>query len=311
MNKETPNLVGQTNVPIKEQPKEQQIVTKPKQSNLQVGNYNFIDFEKDYGDAVIKLLGEKYGISKNEFFVSVANVVKKSERLRQCSITSVIGAFLTCAEIGLKPNTFDGHCYVLPYKQDATFVLGYKGAIELAMRNPRVQRITAEVVFEDEYESGKFREVLGTNPGLYHEPIRNREKESRLYGAYATCQLAGSNHPVWVFVDAKQLKKIEGMSQGAASNFSPYKNGTDVLYWMQKKAAIKQLIKLLPKSNNEELAKAIYADDMLGIGGKFHKNSEGFYEIKEPNAPITQKLNNAFGDENEQDFPPYEDGSTV
>ena len=98
-----------------------------------------------YESAVADLLGKKYGISPQEFMVKVLNAVKKTPELLKCTPQSLFGSILYFAEIGMPFNTPEGFGYILPYSNkgtiEATPIIGYKGLIEMAYRNPKVKSV--------------------------------------------------------------------------------------------------------------------------------------------------------------------------
>ncbi len=83
--------------------------------------------------------------------------------------------------MGLEPNTQLGQAYLLPYKNkgitECQFQIGYKGLIDLGYRNPQMQIISAQAV----YENDKFEYELGLNPRLEHRPALEERGEVRLF----------------------------------------------------------------------------------------------------------------------------------
>ena len=53
----------------------------------------------------------------------------------------------------------------------------------------------------------------------------------------------------------------------------------DYRMWMEKKTAIKQVLKLVPKGNNEVLSKAIHVDNVYDGGGKVVATEDGEVEV--------------------------------
>src|ERR1700751_3975614 len=53
--------------------------------------------------------------------------MNRSPKLRQCTKGSIMECLFNCASLGLIPNTSNGHCYVIPYKDQATLSVGFKG----------------------------------------------------------------------------------------------------------------------------------------------------------------------------------------
>ena len=190
---------------------------------------------------------------------------------------SLFGAVLLSAEVGLKPNTSLQHSFIIPYKGQAKFQIGYKGLIEIMYRNPRVKQITARAVFEnDDFDYG-----YGLKPYLNHKPAR--KDKGKLECVYATCLV--DDEPIFVVIERAELDAIRGFSQTIESAYSPYNNGTDVHNWMEIKAGIKALSKVIPTSNNVDMAKAVEYDS------KFQGGARVLVEIPtNPNDIVEPKL---------------------
>ena len=223
----------------------------------------------NYKTSIGKFLNPRYGITPEDFIETCIRAVKENPKLLQCDPKSLFGAVLLSAEVGLKPNTSLQHSFIIPYKGQAKFQIGYKGLIEIMYRNPRVKQITARAVFEnDEFDYG-----YGLKPYLNHKPAR--KEKGKLECVYATCLV--DDEPIFVVVEKAELDAIARISQTIDSQYSPYNNGTDVHNWMEIKAGIKSLSKLIPTSNNIEMAKAVEYDS------KFEGGARVLVEI--PNSP--------------------------
>jgi recombination protein RecT len=214
----------------------------------------------NYKTSIGKFLNPRYGITPEDFIETCIRAVKENPKLLQCDPKSLFGAVLLSAEVGLKPNTSLQHSFIIPYKGQAKFQIGYKGLIEIMYRNPRVKQITARAVFEnDEFDYG-----YGLKPFLNHKPAR--KDKGKLECVYATCLV--DNEPIFVVVERAELDAIRQISQTIDSQYSPYNNGTDVHNWMEIKAGIKSLSKLIPTSNNVEMAKAVEYDSKFEGGAR-------------------------------------------
>jgi recombination protein RecT len=212
-----------------------------------------------YEQAVVDLLGTKYGITPQEFMVKVVNAVKKTPALLNCTPQSLFGSILYFAEIGLPFNTPEGFGYILPYsvkgKMEATPIIGYKGLIEMAYRNPKVKSVRIQSV----YENDEFDYEYGTNEYVKHKPIMKGPRGA-LTAVYAIVKIDGIE-PLFVVVHKPELDRIQKLSKSGGSSYSPYNNGTDVFNIMQAKVAIKLLFKTLPKTDNEALIKTLELDN--------------------------------------------------
>lgn len=105
-------------------------------------------------------------------------------KLRECTQISFLAALMNAAQLGLEPNTPLGQAYLIPYNKgtmECQFQIGYKGLIDLAYRNPNMQIISAQEV----YENDEFIYELGLNPKLIHKPALNdRGKIKLFYGLF-------------------------------------------------------------------------------------------------------------------------------
>lgn len=255
---------------------------KTKENGIAIFQANLGKYEQTVSD----LLGNKYGITPQEFMVKVLNAVKKTPDLLKCNPQSLFGSILYFAEIGLPFNTPEGFGYILPYANkggtDATPIIGYKGLVEMAYRNPKVKSIRIQAV----YEHDEFTYEYGTNEYIKHKPIMVGNR-GNLTAVYAIAKIDGID-PLFVVVHKPELDKIQKLSKAGGSQYSPYNNGTDVFNVMQSKVAIKLLFKTLPKMDNEALLKVLELDNKFD----YEKNTrivaaESGYDVIEEEQKIT------------------------
>ena len=255
--------------------------TEKPQSAITLFEHKLGKYEKTVSD----LLGKKYGITTQEFLVKVLNAVKKTPELLKCTPQSLFGSILYFAEIGLPFNTPEGFGYILPYSNkgimEATPIIGYKGLIEIAYRNPKVKSIRIQSV----YENDEFDYAYGTSEYIKHKPKMG--ERGKLVAVYSIAQIEGIE-PLFVVVHKNELDKIQKLSKSGNSQYSPYNNGTDVFNIMQSKVAIKLLFKTLPKTDNDALIKVLEMDNKFD----YEKNvkisaTETGYELVETEAKVT------------------------
>lgn len=232
-----------------------------------------------YEDHVKQLLGRKYGISANEFMVKALNAVKKNPELLKCTPQSLYGSILYFAEIGLPFNTPEQFGYILPYKQkgvmEATPIIGYKGLIEIAYRNPKMKSLRIQAV----YDNDDFDYEYGTEEYIKHRPTHSNR--GALKAVYAIAKMDGID-PMFVVVHKDELIKIQKLSKSGGSAYSPYNNGTDVFNVMQSKVALKLLFKTLPKTDNEALITTLELDNKFDYDKSVRiEANENGYEIIE------------------------------
>lgn len=109
--------------------------------------------------------------------------INRTPHLAECSAESVLSCFMKCSALGLEPSSVNGlgGCYVIPFrnhgKYEATFVLGYKGMIDLARRSGEIRDISARAV----HEGDEFHYSYGLHEDLVHVPCANPGKLTHVY----------------------------------------------------------------------------------------------------------------------------------
>lgn len=79
---------------------------------------------------------------------SVLMAVSQNDRLMACTPGSIIYSALRAAGLQLSVDPSLGHAYLVPYKNTCTFITGYKGYINLALRTGRYRIINVAEVYE-------------------------------------------------------------------------------------------------------------------------------------------------------------------
>lgn len=246
---------------------------------------------KKYESNVTDLL-QSHGVSPKEFMVIAVNAVKKNPKLLECERSSLFGAFLTAAELGLLPNTPAQHSYIIPYKGrggviEAQFQIGYQGHLELMHRNPNVIDIETEIV----YEKDEFEVIKGEDKKIIHKPHRGSDRGKRI-AVYGIAYLKNAVKPKFVVLYDYEIEKFKKISQTSAFDSSPWKNeDKDPMGWMWRKTVIKQLAKEIPKT--KAIEKAIHVDNVVETGGKTVVTEEGNVEVLENETYMIEQKNEA------------------
>ena len=94
------------------------------------------------------------GNNSSSFVASVIDLYNTDKSLQECNPNQVVMEALKAAVLKLPINKSLGYAYVLPFKNKGvptpTFIMGYKGLIQLAMRTGQYRYINADVVYEGE-----------------------------------------------------------------------------------------------------------------------------------------------------------------
>jgi recombination protein RecT len=184
-----------------------------------------------------------------ERFARVAlTVIRQSPKLQRCRPESLLGALMTAAQLGLEPGPL-GEAYLVPFKDQVTFIPGYRGLIKLAWNSGQLKNISARVV----HEADEFSYAYGLHPDLTHKPARgDRGGVTDVY-ACATLLDGGAEFEVLSVAD---VEAIRARSRTA-------KDGPWVTDWpaMARKSAVRQLAKWLPMTTT--LNRAIAAEGQV------------------------------------------------
>lgn len=181
-------------------------------------------------EAVKKRFTEVLDKGAPAFVSALIAIVNGNNYLQKCSAKSILGAAGLAATLKLSITPALGHAYILPYKGQATFILGYKGAIQLAHRTGQYKVLHAGKVYEGE--------VRGLNP-LDGEPIIGEKISGEVAGYIAHFELInGFKKSLYMTVEEiKEHAKKYSQSYGSAS--SPWSKQFDA---MAMKTVLKKLI---------------------------------------------------------------------
>lgn len=195
-------------------------------------------------------------ITPERFTRMALSALNTTPKLRECTQMSFLSALMNAAQLGVEPNTPLGQAYLIPYNNKGTlecsFQLGYKGLIDLAYRNPQMQIIQAEEV----YENDVFEYELGLNPKLIHKPaLTDRGELKCFYGVFRLCN-GGYGFRVMSREDIDSYARA--YSKAFDSVYSPW---TSNYVGMAKKTVIKQALKYAPLRT--EFRKALSTDETI------------------------------------------------
>ena len=194
---------------------------------------------------------------------------RQSPALQKCSLPSILGAMMTCAQLGLEPNTPSGFAYLIPRwnsklrSNECQFQVGYRGLIELAYRSGAIASLNADVVYRQEVEAGLFTYSSGVRPTIEHRiDLLNGSARTGnpadIVAAYA-CAVLKSGEPVIRVIPRRDIDKAMAVSGGKSGPSAVWQSHYAE---MAIKTAIHRLAKWLPSTRVYEAmdAEAQYID---------------------------------------------------
>jgi len=177
-------------------------------------------------------------LTKERFARILLTQFRRIPKLCDCTQESIGGAVLTAAQLGIEIGV-NGQGWIIPYKNEATLVIGYQGLVDLVYRSEKIDYLDAEVICENDEISVE----KGANPRLRHVP--NLRERGKAYAVYAVAKVKGAMDAVFAVLTMEEIQKIKNSSHGAEKSDSPWQKWPEEMY---KKTALKRLCKLLPKS---------------------------------------------------------------
>ena len=154
------------------------------------------------------------------YFINVGyTAIYRQPKLLSCELNSVFHSILLAAQLDLMPNTPLGHSTLVPHWNtkggfnEAVLYVQYQGHLELMYRNPRVELIEVQAVYQSEIDNNLFTFKLGTNPQIDYTPdlSMDREKETPAI-IYLKAYLVGAREPILRIVSAAEIFKRRAVS---------------------------------------------------------------------------------------------------
>lgn len=127
--------------------------------------------------------------NSESFIQSVIVACSSSEYLLDCSAESVWSVAIKAAILKLPVDPELGQAYIVPYKGKATFQLGWRGLVQLALRSGMYERINVTNIYRDEIEKYDPIEEEITFKAGYNASAERFRKESTPVGYYAWFRL--------------------------------------------------------------------------------------------------------------------------
>ncbi len=222
--------------------------------------------------------------------------LRTTPKLMNCTVESLMGATVQCAQLGLEPNTPLGHAYLIPFEKRANvagewkvigtevqIVFGYKGLIDLARRSGQVVSISAHEVCTNDH----FEYEYGLDEKLIHKPKLGDRGEVTAF--YAVAKLVGGGYAFEV-MSRQQIEAIRDASQGWQTALRMKKQKESV--WgqhfieMGRKTVLRRLFKYLPVSIELATAATLDGRSESGESQGLEQVLTGEYTVLSDDAPM-------------------------
>ena len=223
--------------------------------------------------AVMSKISKCLGTEKKAaaFASSVISIATGSPQLRGCNPTTILGAAMVAATLDLPIVPTLGMAYIVPYKGQCQFQIGYKGLIELAERSGVFRNIIDEAV----YEGQLVRKNKFTGEYVFDEDAK---KSDNIIGYMARFDLTNGFSKTIYWSKEEVEAHAKRFSQAYSKGYStPWKTDYDA---MARKTVLKALFaKYAPKSISYALQTAITFDQSVSAPKHTDNISEDVLEL--------------------------------
>lgn len=221
--------------------------------------------QRNFADILRSQWGKIEAVSANRqnsdrLFQMTVSAVNHNPKLLECDMVTLLSCVMRCSALGVEPSDVDGlgRAYILPFYNgkrkitEATFILGYKGMIDLARRSGEIKDIAARAV----YEGDEFEVEFGLEEKLRYVPKAPQRTPDKLTHVYLLANYTNGGHHIEVMT----RDEVEAVRKRSKSS----KNGPWVTDYdaMAKKTVLRRAWPWLPIST--EAQGAVNFDETTG-----------------------------------------------
>ena len=173
--------------------------------------------------------------------------MRRNPALNKCDPYSVLGAAMVATQLGLEIGP-TGRAYLIPYSNQCTFVPGWKGLVELAMRSGRATCWSGVI-----YQGQKHEYEQGDSPKLRILEDSDEFDPEKMAYSYAIGRITGSNWPLIERWSVAKITKHRDRYNKVGSSHYSFK------HWEMyaRKVPLLQVLKYLPASPELEAAQIL------------------------------------------------------
>ena len=200
----------------------QNSLAKKQEEKPRLGITAFLNSEKVLGN-IEQALG---AVNKQRFITSVISAVNNNTTLAECTNQSILSAALLGESLKLSPSPQLGHYYMVPFNDKekgkvATFQLGYKGYIQLAIRSGQYKKLNVLAIKKGELEYfDPLNEEIKIN--LMIDKWDERE-EAETIGYYAMFELCNGFRKAMYWSKKQMLAHADKYSQAFSKDATTIK----------------------------------------------------------------------------------------
>jgi len=230
------------------------MATQPNQS-LQAPTFSGTITSKGFQALINRTLGDE-GRAKR-FTAGIISAVSVNPQLQSCDAKTIVAAGFLGEALNLSPSPQLGQYYMVPFKNQAQFILGYKGMMQLAQRSGQLLSLDAVDI--------KRGEVVRCDPirGVYEfraieDPEQREAAETVGYYAYFE-MLNGFRKEIYM-TRGQMEAHARRYSASYGRNTSPWQSNFDD---MARKTMLRQLISKHGCPMSTDMVQGVIGDGMV------------------------------------------------
>ena len=196
-------------------------------------------------------------MSSERLYQLAISTINQTPKLAECDSASLLSCVMKCSALGLEPSAVDGlgRAYILPFRNhgrmQATFILGYKGIIDLARRSGQLRSIHAQAVYQG--DTFEYWEDEGGQHLKYRPNLSVERRPETMTDVYMTAKLSDGG---FVFEHMTKAEVDAIRKRSKSPNNGPWVTDYEA---MALKTVIRRSARYLPMST--EAQQAIAADE--------------------------------------------------
>lgn len=215
-----------------------------------------------------KLLQNTLKENAGAFSASILDLYSTDTTLQKCNPEAVFRECLKAASLKLPINKQLGFAYVVPFKGNPQFQIGYKGLIQLALRTGAYKYINAGSVYD-----GEFR---GADKLTGEIDLNGEAVSDTVVGYFAYIETINGFKKAMYWNKDKIAKHAKKYSQSYNSSYSPWETNFDE---MATKTVLRNLINHYGIMSIE-MANAFEAEDNAGLAANAMQEDKTIIEAE-------------------------------
>ena len=154
------------------------------------------------------------GVTPERLTRTYMTEIRRNPKLLECTQESLLGALLLSAQVGLDPGPL-GYVYLVPFKSECSWILGYTGIIALARRSG-ASALHSEIIWDCDSFAPPWRNEKGIH--FEHRPGPVTDRGERV-GVLVSWKEAGNVNAL--HVPPSRVERARKASPAASKGSGP------------------------------------------------------------------------------------------